>query len=153
MEEQPKTAEDGPDSGEEKESRTLQAWLAGIAIGCLVVAAMIASYEIGKNNADTPVVADGPAPAGEKPAPEPAAAGPGATLFSTSCGSCHTLAASDSTGTAGPNLDDLQPDAALVVAAIENGGAGTGAMPAGLLSGDEAQQVADFVAESVGSGQ
>jgi mono/diheme cytochrome c family protein len=95
----------------------------------------------------------GQGPGSAKPEPEPVAAGPGLTLFTTNCGSCHTLAAADTSGAAGPNLDDLQPDAALTLAAIENGGAGSGAMPAGLLAGEEAQQVADFVAESVGSGK
>lgn len=132
-------------------SRTLQAWLGGIAIGCIVVAGMIASFEIGKNNADAPTVAKAPGPDAEKPAPEPVA-GPGMTLFSTNCGTCHALAAADTSSAIGPNLDDLQPDAALVAAAIENGGAGSGAMPAGIISGEQAQQVADYVAESAGSG-
>jgi mono/diheme cytochrome c family protein len=138
-------SEDSDDGG----SRTLQAWLAGIAIGCLVLAGMIVSFEIGKNNADTATVAK--APDVEKPAAEPVA-GPEATLFATNCGSCHALAAADTSGAIGPSLDDLQPDAALVVAAIENGGAGSGAMPAGIISGEQAQQVADFVAESAGTG-
>jgi mono/diheme cytochrome c family protein len=41
----------------------------------------------------------------------------------------------------------------MVMAAIENGGAGSGVMPAGLLSGEEAQAVADYVAKSAGSGK
>jgi hypothetical protein len=45
----------------------------------------------------------------------------------------------------------LKPDAAMVAAAIQNGGAGSGAMPADLLSGTQAEQVAAFVAESVQS--
>ncbi|HMT05955.1 MAG: cytochrome c [Solirubrobacterales bacterium] len=133
--------------------RTLQAWLAGIAIGCLVLAAMIVAYEIGKNNADTQVTADVPAATSGGSAEEPVAAGPGASAFTASCGSCHTLEAAGTTATVGPNLDDLQPDSALVLSAIENGGAGSGAMPPALLSGEEAQQVADFVAESSGSGK
>jgi mono/diheme cytochrome c family protein len=152
MDEQPKTAETESDAGDEKESRTLQAWLAGIAIGCLVLAAMIAAYEIGFNSGEDSVVAQSPEPNAGKPASEPAAAGPGLTLFATNCGSCHTLAAADTSGTSGPNLDDLQPDAAMVAAAIENGGAGSGAMPPGLVSGEQTQQVADYVSTSAGSG-
>jgi mono/diheme cytochrome c family protein len=76
--------------------------------------------------------------------------GSGGQLFSTTCGSCHTLAAAGTSGSIGPSLDDLGPDAAQVVAAIERGGAGTGAMPANLLSGADAQTVADFVAQSAG---
>lgn len=133
--------------------RTLQAWLAGIAIGCVVLAAMIVTYEIGKNNADTQVTADVPAATTGGSAESPAATGPGAGAFTASCGSCHTLEAAGTTATVGPNLDDLQPDSASVLSAIENGGAGSGAMPPALISGEEAQQVADFVAESSGSGK
>jgi mono/diheme cytochrome c family protein len=151
MDEQQEEGRGVSDEGKSGGSRTLQAWLAGIAIGCLIVAAMIASYEIGKNNADEPTVARAPGTGAAKPAPEPVSS-PGMTLFSTNCGTCHTLAAADTTGAIGPNLDDLQPDAALVVSAIENGGAGSGAMPAGIVTGEQAQQVADYVAESAGSG-
>ena len=76
--------------------------------------------------------------------------GPGKDLFASTCGGCHTLAAAQTTGTVGPNLDDLKPDQATVQAAIKNGGTGSGAMPANLLTGAEAQQVAAFVAASAG---
>ena len=76
--------------------------------------------------------------------------GPGKDLFASTCGGCHTLAAAQTTGTVGPNLDDLKPDQATVQAAIQNGGTGSGAMPANLLTGAEAQQVAAFVAASAG---
>ena len=75
---------------------------------------------------------------------------PGASLFSSNCGSCHTLAAAGTSGTVGPNLDDSQPDAKQVVTAIEIGGLGSGQMPAGILEGEQAQQVADFVAANAG---
>lgn len=35
--------------------------------------------------------------------------GPGAQVFSSSCGSCHTLAAAGTAGTLGPNLDEVLP--------------------------------------------
>ncbi len=73
--------------------------------------------------------------------------GPGKDLFASTCGGCHTLAAAGTTGTVGPNLDDLKPDQATVQAAIQNG---PGAMPANLLTGAQAQQVAAFVAASAG---
>ena len=50
---------------------------------------------------------------GEEPAPEEGTAtSAGDQLFtSAGCGSCHTLAAANSTGTTGPNLDEsLAPD-------------------------------------------
>lgn len=75
----------------------------------------------------------------------------GAAVFaSAGCGNCHTLAAADSSGTSGPNLDELQPDAETVEEQVRNGG---GAMPAfeGQLSDAEIEAVATYVAESAGS--
>jgi mono/diheme cytochrome c family protein len=74
----------------------------------------------------------------------------GAVFASAGCGGCHTLAAAGSSGSVGPNLDDLQPDAATVEAQVRNGG---GAMPAfeGQLSDQEIAAVATYVAESAGS--
>jgi cytochrome c oxidase subunit 1 len=93
--------------------------------------------------------------AGEAPAkPALGAGASGAELaakqFTSSCGSCHTLAAAGTTGTVGPDLDQTKPSKAQVLAAIEKGGLGTGTMPAGLLQGAEAEQVADYVAKSAG---
>ena len=42
------------------------------------------------------------------------------------CGDCHSLAATGSTGTIGPDLDQVRPDAASVVQQVTHGG---GAMP------------------------
>lgn len=94
--------------------------------------------------------------AGETPAkPALGAAGGGtanvgAQLFSSRCGSCHTLKAANTTGTIGPDLDQLKPDAARVLAALRNGGTGSGTMPKDLVVGAEAQQVAKFVATNAG---
>jgi mono/diheme cytochrome c family protein len=82
----------------------------------------------------------------ETQAAQPPAA-KGKDLFASTCGACHTLAAAGTTGTVGPNLDDLMPDQATVSAAIQGG---PGVMPANLLSGAQAQQVAAFVAASAG---
>jgi mono/diheme cytochrome c family protein len=47
----------------------------------------------------------------------------------------------------GPNLDDLRPAKALTLDAINKGRArGQGQMPAQLISGPEAQDVANYVA-------
>jgi mono/diheme cytochrome c family protein len=67
-------------------------------------------------------------------------------------GGCHALAAAGTTATVGPDLDELQPTAEQVLAAIENGGAGSGQMPAGLLSGADAERVAEFVSGAAGQG-
>jgi mono/diheme cytochrome c family protein len=74
-------------------------------------------------------------------------AGSGRNLFVSTCGSCHTLAAAGTTGTVGPNLDDVAPDQETVQAAIQDG---PGVMPAGLLTGAQAHEVAAFVAASTG---
>ena len=66
---------------------------------------------------------------------------------SSSCGGCHTLAAAHSTGTVGPNLDQLKPDYRAVTAQVTNGGA---AMPS-FKSKLSAQQIADVAAYVVDS--
>jgi cytochrome c551 len=74
----------------------------------------------------------------------------GAAVFASSCGSCHTLEAAGTSGTTGPNLDDLMPDEETVEAQVRSGGGG---MPAfeGQLSDAEIQAVATYVSESAGS--
>jgi mono/diheme cytochrome c family protein len=73
-----------------------------------------------------------------------------AQQFATSCGGCHTLAAANTMGTVGPNLDQTAPSKAQVLSAIQKGGLGSGTMPPGLLQGTEAEQVSDYVATSAG---
>ena len=74
----------------------------------------------------------------------------GKTVFaSAGCGSCHTLAAAHSTGTIGPNLDQLKPNYRTVTSQVTNGG---GAMPA-FKSRLTTQQIADvsaYVVDSTG---
>jgi mono/diheme cytochrome c family protein len=75
----------------------------------------------------------------------------GRSLFAATCATCHTLRATNSTGKVGPNLDVLQPPAALVTNAIQLGRAqGNGNMPALLLTGEDAKNVASFVAAVAG---
>ena len=75
----------------------------------------------------------------------------GRKLFATNCATCHTLRASNSVGKIGPNLDVLQPPAALVTNAIQLGRAqGNGNMPALLLTGDDAKNVASYIAAVAG---
>jgi cytochrome c553 len=72
-------------------------------------------------------------------------------VFALRCGNCHTLAASNSVGRVGPNLDTLRPPKALVLNAIQQGRArGQGQMPANIVSGQEAEAVADYVATVAG---
>ena len=72
----------------------------------------------------------------------------GRELFVENCGSCHTLDAAGTQGQIGPNLGDIPLEEEDVLAAIENGGTGSGNMPSGLLTGEDAQDVAAFVAKS-----
>ncbi len=75
----------------------------------------------------------------------------GRELFAKNCANCHTLAASNAVGLVGPNLDQLRPPEELTLDAIENGRArGQGQMPADLLSGDDARDVASYVAAVAG---
>jgi mono/diheme cytochrome c family protein len=83
----------------------------------------------------------------------------GRELFARACTACHTLAAVKSVGRIGPNLDvrvgeDISTAAgrkALVESAIAEGRArGLGQMPALLYQGNEAAQVASFVAAVAG---
>jgi mono/diheme cytochrome c family protein len=86
----------------------------------------------------------------------------GRELFGQHCGFCHTLAAANAIGKIGPNLDTLQPAESLVVHTIENGclqnppsGSaetclGYGTMPANILQGQQATEVAKFVAAVAG---
>ena len=74
----------------------------------------------------------------------------GKQIFTQSCGTCHTLADAGTDGQVGPVLDDLKPDKARVENAIKNGGAGSGAMPANIVTGTEAEAVATYVSSVAG---
>ena len=75
----------------------------------------------------------------------------GRELFVKNCSTCHTLAASHAVGRVGPNLDELASTQGkngykLVLNAIQIGRArGNGNMPANLLQGQDAKDVADYV--------
>jgi mono/diheme cytochrome c family protein len=78
----------------------------------------------------------------------------GKELFAVNCGACHTLAKGGTDGIVGPDLDQLlgvgEPEANTerVLNAVENGIGGR--MPAGILTGEDADTVADFVARTAG---
>jgi mono/diheme cytochrome c family protein len=89
-------------------------------------------------------------------------------LFDTNCGNCHALYAAETDGNFAPNLDDLlapagppesestiETNEGRVLAAIEKGVDSTtepGRMPAGILNGEQAEEVAEFVARTAGQG-
>lgn len=75
----------------------------------------------------------------------------GKDLFQQQCKSCHSLAAVNARGVTGPNLDAIgEVTPRRVLSAIRNGGTGQDRMPAGLLQGQEAREVAEYVAEVAG---
>ena len=75
-------------------------------------------------------------------------------LFATNCGACHTLDRAGTDGVVGPDLDEALGSAGpeanygRVLGAIENGIAGR--MPAGILAGRQADEVAEFVSRVAG---
>jgi mono/diheme cytochrome c family protein len=75
----------------------------------------------------------------------------GRELFGEYCAMCHTLAAARANGPVGPNLDELKPPAELTLNAIERGRQSVrGTMPANVVTGNEAEDVALFVAAVAG---
>jgi cytochrome c553 len=75
----------------------------------------------------------------------------GRALFMESCAACHTLAAVNARGVTGPDLDKIGTvTPARVLSAIKIGGTGQRRMPAGLLEGQNARDVADFVSSVAG---
>jgi hypothetical protein len=86
----------------------------------------------------------------------------GREIFGQKCGLCHTLAAANAVGKVGPNLDVIQPTEELVLHTIVNGCLqdpppasqeaclGYGTMPADVVQGVDATDVAKFVAKVAG---
>jgi len=74
----------------------------------------------------------------------------GKDIFMADCGSCHTLADAGTSGSVGPNLDDLKPDEETVANQVTNGG---GAMPSfkDQLSEQQINDVAAYVSSVAGS--
>jgi mono/diheme cytochrome c family protein len=87
----------------------------------------------------------------------------GRELFGQHCAVCHTLAAANAIGKVGPNLDVIKPSESLVLHTILNGCLqsppagdtaqaclGEGNMPALIYQGQQASDVAKFVAQVAG---
>lgn len=73
----------------------------------------------------------------------------GKAVFTQNCGSCHTLSDAGTSGTVGPDLDDVKPSASKVEAMVKAGGGG---MPAfeGTLSAAEITAVSQYVSQVAG---
>jgi plastocyanin len=116
----------------------LRAALAGLAVAGTVVALSACSAQPGGGNPD--IIA-------------------GKRLFVSKCGSCHTLARAQTKGTVGPNLDEAfqQPLKDGMKRSSFRGAIhgwilypnSEGAMPAKIVTGDDAYDVASYVAQSV----
>jgi mono/diheme cytochrome c family protein len=95
----------------------------------------------------------------------------GKSLFVTNCGTCHTLYAAGTDGNFGPDLDELlspggppegpkaqqtiEATEGRVLNAIEAGvdsSTTPGRMPGGIIGGEQAREVAEFVARTAGEG-
>lgn len=74
---------------------------------------------------------------GDKPSGDAAA---GETIFASSCGGCHTNGGQEAG--VGPKLAGLGRTADAIETQIKNGG---GAMPGGLVSGDDLENVVAYV--------
>jgi cytochrome c553 len=79
-----------------------------------------------------------------------AAVAAGKQIFTQSCGTCHTLADAGTSGRVGPVLDEVKPSKALVLSALKKGGLGSGTMPANIVTGKDAENVADYVSSVAG---
>jgi mono/diheme cytochrome c family protein len=86
----------------------------------------------------------------------------GAELFKENCAACHSLSYAGAKGSAtdigsrerkdGPNFNERKEAVEDVLYAIRNGGFSSGPMPQNVVTGDDAQKVAEFVAEYSGRG-
>jgi mono/diheme cytochrome c family protein len=84
-----------------------------------------------------------------------------AALFNERCSGCHTLAAAGTQGSAtnvrtreykdGPNFDQRKETKNCILYAIRNGGFSSGPMPQDIVTGQEAEELADFLAKYSGS--
>jgi mono/diheme cytochrome c family protein len=84
----------------------------------------------------------------------------GARIFNENCAGCHTLSAAGAKGSStsvdsreikdGPNFNERRVSVEDVLFAIRNGGFSSGPMPQNIVTGEEAQRVAEFVARYSG---
>jgi len=116
---------------------------------CVLGAAAVASFAAGCGSKSVSV-------------PEGDSARTGAELFASHCSGCHTLDVAGTQGSAtkirdrervdGPNFNTRPENVDFVLYAIRNGGASGGIMPENIVVGEEAQKVAEFLAEYAGKG-
>jgi mono/diheme cytochrome c family protein len=86
----------------------------------------------------------------------------GAQLFVEHCSGCHTFDAAGTEGSAakvntrenkdGPNFNQRKETEEDVIYAIENGGFSSGPMPQNIVTGEDAEKIAKFIAKYSGPG-
>jgi mono/diheme cytochrome c family protein len=84
----------------------------------------------------------------------------GAELFADRCGGCHTLEQAGTQGSAvdvrnrertdGPNFNTRREDKDAILYAIRNGGFSGAIMPENIVTGEDAEKVAEFLAKYAG---
>lgn len=84
----------------------------------------------------------------------------GAQLFNDKCSGCHTLESAGAQGSAynvrdrervdGPNFNTRPEDKEAILYAIRNGGYSGAIMPENIVVGEEAEKVAEYLAEYAG---
>ena len=128
-------------------------WWFVVVTACFVIAMLTAVLMLGREKTEastetTPPATSTAAPPTTTGGGAPAVTGDpqaGKAVFaSAGCSACHTLKAAGSTGTVGPNLDQLKPAEDVIVHQVEVGG---GPMPAfkDTLTPKQIQDVAAFV--------
>ena len=124
-------------------------------LAAIPVALLLAGCGGGSTATPTPETVVGSLPTQTAPAapklPTGNATAGKAVFASAGCGGCHTLKAAGSTGTVGPNLDQLAPPLARIQVQVINGG---GPMPPykGQLSDQQIADVSQFVYSSTHGG-
>jgi len=98
---------------------------------------------------------DGGTGGGATPSPSGGQVAEGKAIFTIHCGGCHTLADARATAVVGPNLDELKPSKALVVAQVTNGGIAMPSFSDNLSAGHsltdaQIQAVAEYVSSAAG---
>jgi mono/diheme cytochrome c family protein len=120
-----------------------------VLVFALVLPVLVAACGGSSDKTTAPETVVGTVPQGGGTSVEGDAAA-GKPVFVDNCGSCHTLADAGTTGTTGPNLDDVQPSAEKVVSQVN---AGSAIMPSfkGTLTDQQIADVAAYVSENAGS--